>query len=186
MTRKGSRQSDWTTDDIAYLLDTAGRLSLRVICRELKRSSMSVKKMAARLNLSLRCYQTKLVWCNECAQWRSYINKSTGKCKVCSMRDQLQGREAACVDVYQSMTAEQRLVYDENESKRGTRKYPARPQKRESCPMSMYERAKAEADYRLAIEAWEYQRVKLPYDATKTRLRRMREVIGANPRKKSK
>ena len=35
------------------------------------------------------------------------------------------------------------------------------------------------------MEEWELGRAKLPYDAAKTRLRRMREAIGANPRKKN-
>ena len=49
--------------------------------------------------------------------------------------------------------------------------------------MSRYERDKAEAAYLIELEEWEYRRLKLPYDAAKTRLRRMREVTGTNPRK---
>jgi hypothetical protein len=48
----------------------------------------------------------------------------------------------------------------------------------------MYERDKANTEYLLALEEWEYRRLKLPYDAAKTRLRRMRNVTGTNPRKK--
>jgi hypothetical protein len=185
VTRKGSRQTPWTTDEINRLRDMAGRLSIRDICRDLKRSSMSVKKAAARLGLSLRCYRKRLVWCDECSSPRSSIN-ADGRCRVCAIKAGLAGREAACAEVMANMTLEQRSVYAESESTRSTRRYPARPrpQKRDSCPVSMYERDKANTEYLLALEEWEYRRLKLPYDAAKTRLRRMRNVTGTNPRKK--
>lgn len=184
MTRKGSAQRPWTTDELDRLRDMAGRLPRRDICRELRRSGEAVKTAAKRLGLSLRCYRAKLVWCDECAGWRSAIDKD-GRCRVCRMRGQLAGREAACVEEYAAMTPAQRAVYDEQEAKRGTRpsSLGPRPKMRESCPVSRYQRDKARADYLLALEAWEHRRLKLPYDAAKTRLRRMREVTGTNPRK---
>lgn len=186
MTRRGSAQRPWTTAEIDRLRDMAGRIPVREICRQLKRSRKSVEHAAARLGLSLRCCRTRLVWCDECASWRSRLNDD-GKCRVCQMRDQLAGREAACVDEYVSMTPEQRAVYDEEESSRGTRpsSLGPRPTMRESCPLSRYQRDKARSDYFLAIEAWEHRRVLLPYNAAKTRLKRMREIRGTNPRKKS-
>lgn len=186
--RKGSRRLDWTTEELETLRDAAGKLPRREICRMLKRSRKSVERMAEKHRLSLRCYRPKLVWCDECASWRSYLNKRTGKCRVCSMQDRLAGREWACAEALESMTPEQRTVYEESESLRQTRRPPAwpKPRKRESCPVSLYERAKAEEDHFRAIEQWEYRRLELPYNAAKTRLRRMREVTGTNPRKKSK
>ena len=85
MTRKGSAQRPWTTDEIDRLRDMAGRLPRRDICRELKRSSGAVKMAAKRLGLSLRCCRTRLVWCDECAGWRSAVDKD-GRCRVCRMR----------------------------------------------------------------------------------------------------
>lgn len=101
------------------------------------------------------------------------------------MREQLAGREAACVEVYASMTPRQRAAYDDQEAKRGTRpsSLGPRPKRRESCPVSRYERDKAETAYLLALEEWEHRRLLLPYNAAKTRLKRMREVLGTNPRK---
>lgn len=184
MTRKGSAQRPWTTDEIDRLRDMAGRLPRRDICRELKRSSGAVKMAAKRLGLSLRCCRTRLVWCDECAGWRSAVDKN-GRCRVCRMREQLAGREAACVEVYASMTPRQRAAYDDQETKRGTRpsSLGPRPKRRESCPVSRYERDKAETAYLLALEEWEHRRLLLPYNAAKTRLKRMREVLGTNPRK---
>ena len=187
MTRKGSSQRPWTTDEVEALRSMAGRVTRREICRQLKRSRKSVEHAAARLGLSLRCYVSKLVWCDECAIWRSRIDKD-GRCRVCAMRERLAGREAACAEALAAMTPEQRAVYDENEAKRGTRRFPARPKPRiaGSCPISRYERERAKAAYLLDIEEWEHRRLKLPYDAAKTRLRRMREVTGTNPRKSLK
>ena len=78
-----------------------------------------------------------------------------------------------------------RQVYDKSEAQRGTRpsSLGPRPRKRESCPVSRFERDRAEAAYLLDLEEWEYRRFKLPYDAAKKRLQRMREVRGTNPRK---
>lgn len=136
------------------------------------------------MGLSLRCCRTRLVWCDECACWRSAIDLD-GRCRVCRMREQLAGREAACAEALAAMTPEQRAVYADSESRRATRSFQPRPKptKRESCPVSRYERDKAEAAYLIELEEWEYRRLKLPYDAAKTRLRRMREVTGTNPRK---
>lgn len=183
MTRKGAVQEDWTTAEIAFLRDAAGRLSRREICFHLKKSHSSVEHQARREGLSLRCYKQALVWCNECASWRSYVNARTGRCKVCKMRIQLHGREVACAETMAIMTPEQRLVYEETESLRETREVPKRPVKQESCPVSRYQRKRAEERYLRALEAWEYKCLYLQYDAAKTRLRRMRKKTGTNPRK---
>lgn len=185
MTRPGDAQRPWTTAEIAYLRDTAGRIPRRDICRRLRRSRSSVETMACRLGVSLRCYMPKLVWCDECAKWRSHVD-ADGRCRVCRMREQLRGREDACAEALAAMDPAQRAVYEEGESRRQTRRVPPRPAKRASCPVSRYQRAKAEADHALAVEEWEHRCLKLRYDAAKTRLRRMREKTGANPRKKSK
>lgn len=186
--RKGSHRHDWTTEELETLRDAAGKLPRREICRMLSRSKKSVERMAERQGLSLRCYRSRLAWCDDCASWRTYVSERTGKCRVCSMRDRISGREDACAEALAAMNPEQRCIYDENEALRQTRRQPSRPapKKRESCPVSRYERAKADEDYLRSIEQWEYRRLELPYNAAKTRLRRMREVTGTNPRKKSK
>ena len=182
--RKGSHRVDWTTAEIRFLVDAAGRLPRREICQQLKRSKKSVERTAARLGLSLRCYKTQLVWCTECASWRGYVDKDTGKCRVCAKRDNLEGREAACADVMASMTPKQRATYEESESLRETRRLPTRP----AMPLcengSLYEVERTKAEWLLATEAWEYRCLKFRYDAAKVRLMRMRKCVGTNPRKK--
>ena len=103
------------------------------------------------------------------------------------MREQLAGREAACVEEHMAMTPGQRAVYEASEAKRGTRpsSLGPRPERRQSSPMSRYERDLTEAAHLLLdLRGWEYAICKLPYDAAKKRLQRMREVRGTNPRKK--
>lgn len=185
MTRRGSGQYRWTPEDVERLRDMAGRVPAARIAAALGCSYWSVVKAAERMCVSLRCCRVRLVWCAECASWRSETDRRTGRCRVCRMREQLAGREAACAEELAAMTPAQRAVYETSEAKRGTR--PAslgpRPRKRESCPASRFERDRAEAAYLLDLEDWEYRRLKLPYDAAKKRLQRMREVRGTNPRK---
>lgn len=185
MTRRGSAQFAWTTERIDDLRDMAGRIPAVRIAETLGCSYWSVVKAANRLGLSLMCPVSRLVWCDGCASWRSSVSKREGLCRVCRMREQLAGREAACVEEYAAMTSAQRAVYDAQEAKRGTRpsSLGPRPKLGESSPVSMRERSKARAAYLLALEEWEYRRLLLPYNAAKTRLKRMREILGTNPRK---
>lgn len=140
---------------------------------------------AKRLGISLRVPAWGLVWCDECASWRSSVDRD-GRCRVCAMRERLAGREAACAEALAAMTPEQRSVYAESEAKRATRRFMPRPVRRRTDGMGLFEAAKADRDWHIDLERWEYRRLKLPYDAAKTRLRRMREVTGTNPRKSSK
>lgn len=185
MTKAGRPQFRWTAEALDELADMAGRIPAARIADALGCSYWAVVKAADRLGLSLRCPVSRLVWCDGCANWRSGVSKRAGLCRVCRMREQLAGREAACVEEYTAMTPEQRAVYDAQEAKRGTRpsSLGPRPKLGESSPMSMRERRKAKADHLLALEDWEYRRLLLPYNAAKTRLKRMREIRGTNPRK---
>ena len=189
--RKGAKRLEWTTDEITQLIDMAGRIPAREIRLQLKKSKRSLESMVHELrksgvDITLRCFRTRLKWCNRCSTYRTYINDKTGHCRVCATGDQLQGREAACADALTAMPLKDRLIYEESEAKRQTRRLPVRPKKMPSQPCSMYERRKAEEHYLIELERWEYQCKKLQYDAAKTRLRRMREKSGTNPRKNSK
>lgn len=185
MTGTGSEQFKWTRENVERLRDLAGRVPAVRIAGILGCSYWSAVKAAERLGLSLRCCRVRLVWCAECASWRSEVDRRTGRCRVCRMREQLAGREAACVEEYMAMTPAQRKAYDKEEAKRGTRpsSLGPRPAKRASCPVSRFERDRAESAYLLDLEEWEHRRALLPYNAAKKRLQRMREVRGTNPRK---
>ncbi len=168
MTRRGSAQRPWTTEEIETLQELAGSIPLARIAEVLGRSGAATAKAAERLGLSTRRIRTRLVWCRECAGWRSSVD-AAGRCRVCRMREQLAGREAACAEVYSRMSPEQRAVYS-SEAKRGTRPSSLEPRPRmcASCPVSRYQRDRARTDYLLALEAWEHRRLELPYNAARS------------------
>lgn len=183
--RKGEARRDWTTAEVGYLLDAAGRVPRREICRHLRRSRKSVERKAACLGLSLRCYVRRLRWCPACATWRSTVRDETGQCRVCEKREQLERSEDRVSAALARLGIEQRAAYEAWESKRSSA-VPPKPLKPESCPVSRYERAKAEDRHLRDVERWEVACLDRRINANKTRLRRIREKTGDNPRKKSK
>lgn len=181
--RRGAKGVHWTTSDIEFLRDNAGVLSRREICLHLKRSKDSVKWMARQIGVSLRCHKSRLQWCNTCATWRATVSPNTGECAVCRKREQLSKAKARTADAYRSLSADQRSVYAESMTSRST-KHRKRPVKRASNPMSRYDRAKAHDDYMRDLERWEIDYLDREINAEKTLLKRMREKVGSNPRKK--
>lgn len=186
MTRKGARQSSWTTTDEQFLLKYAGVLTRREICKELKRSSQSVKTKAKRFGISLRCFVSKLTWCNRCATWRTSVSERTGYCRVCAKREMLERSEQRISDELSNLSTKQRMVYLNEESRRGTRKRPLKPVKQASTVGSLYARKKAEEQYQKDLERWEIACLDQQINANKTRLKRIRQKLGTNPRKISK
>lgn len=184
--RKGFKRIDWTTADIEFLRENAGILTKREICFELKKSKKSVERKAESLGISLRVHNRKLQWCALCASWRATVSPRTGICTVCRKREQLRNHKVTAADCYGRLTPAQKLDYEKNEAKRGTRKMPKRPRKTSSDPMSRYQRAKAQEQYLRDVERWEIACLKLQIDAAKQDVKRMREKLGENPRKKSK
>ena len=186
MTRKGAKQNAWTTTDEQFLIKYAGVLTRREICRELKRSHRSVETKAERLGISLRCYVSKLTWCNNCATWRSNVSERTGYCRVCAKREMLERSEKRVSDELAHLNFDQRTLYLNEESHRGTRKLPSKPEKQASVVGSLYARKKAEEQYLKDVERWEVACLDQLINANKTRLKRIRQKLGTNPRKKSK
>lgn len=186
MTRKGAKQQAWTTAEEQYLRDNAGRMSRREICRQLKRSSRSIETKARRLGVSLRCYSRKLEWCTECATWRSTVSPRTGRCRVCEKREMLAKSEDRVSEAFQLLSIEQRAIYAAEEAGRGRRRQPRKPIKQPSTAGSLYARSKSQELYMRDIERWEIRCLDLQINANKTRLKRIRNKLGINPRKKFK
>ena len=69
------------------------------------------------------------------------------------------------------------------EAERQSKRLPPHPVKRLVSATPDGKPRIEEARYLAEVEEWEYRVLKLRYDAAKTRLRRMREKTGANPRK---
>lgn len=186
MTRKGAKQFGWTTADEQFLLKYAGVLTRREICRELKRSRKSVEHKAKRLGISLRCFVSKLTWCNNCATWRTTVSERTGYCRVCAKREMLARSEQRVSDELAHLNFNQRTIYLNEEAHRGTRQPPPKPVKQPSTVGSLYNRKKAEEQYQKDLERWEIACLDQLINANKTRLKRIRQKLGTNPRKKSK
>lgn len=186
MTRKGAKQNAWTTTDEQFLIKYAGVLTRREICRELKRSHRSVETKAERLGISLRCYVSKLTWCNNCATWRSNVSERTGYCRVCAKREMLTRSEQRVSDELAHLNFKQRTVYLNEETHRGTRQSPPKPVKQASTVGSLYAMKKAEEQYLKDVEHWEVACLDQQINANKTRLKRIRQKLGTNPRKISK
>lgn len=185
--RKGASCNHWSSKEISFLVENAGKMPKRDIQFALKRSKKSIERMAEAMHLSLRVPLWRLEWCNECASWRVKVNERTGRCKVCQTRENLAKEEGRCVEAYQRMTPEQRRIYDESEAKRGRRKafaprpqYPANIESRNKFAAS-----KAQQDYYKALEEWNFDKVQAEYGACRKRLERMRKALGENPQKKS-
>lgn len=178
-----SRQQSWTTLEEQFLRKYAGVLTRREICYELRRSTQSVKTKAKRLGISLRCFKSKLTWCDQCAKWRTSISPVTGHCRVCAKRDMLARSEERVSEALQYLNLDQRTVYLQEEAHRGTRQMPPKPLKQASTVGSLYAHKKAEELYQKDLESWEISCLDLLTNANKTRLKRIRQKLGTNPRK---
>ena len=186
MTRKGSRQQSWTIADEQFLIKYAGVIPRRKICREIKRSRKSVEHKAKRLGVSLRCFVSSLKWCNNCTTWRSTVSETTGFCRVCAKREMLERSEQRVSDALAQLSFEQRTKYLQEEAHRGKRKMPPRPRKRITPSDSKYAVKKADELYMKELEQWEIACLDQAINANKTRLKRIRQKLGTNPRKKIK
>lgn len=174
--RKGSKRNDWSYNDEKFLKDNAGILSRREICYELKRSRKSVEMKAEHMGLSLRQYKQKLKWCNNCARLRSTVSDKTGKCYVCKLKESLHEWEVDMANAYRQLTQEDKDTYDKYEATRKS-KIPPKPLKQSSCPVSRYQRAKAEETYQRDLERWEIRCLQIRINAVKQRVSRMNKKI---------
>lgn len=178
-----SREIAWSEEELLYLQNASGKLSTSELSAALNKSTASIEQTAEAAGISLVRASSDLVWCTNCATWRTKLNTRTGWCRVCTMREQLKNREDACADALALMEPADRAVYEDTEVERQTRHLPPLPTKRFIETSENDEPAEEEARYLADLEEWQYHMLKLRYDAVKTRLRRMREKTGTNPRK---
>lgn len=182
---RNTPQRVWTDAERVYLENAAGKLPLKQISEALERSTSSITAEADCLELSLDCPSAQFVWCDKCATWRTRLNVRTGWCRVCTAREQLRGREEACAEALFLLKPNERAIYEKTEAERQTKRLPPHPVKRFVPPIESGKRSEEDARYLAEVEEWECRVLKLRYDAAKTRLRRMRQKSGSNPRKPS-
>lgn len=186
--RRGSKRIDWTTAELDYLIENAGKISHREICRHLKRSSKSVERKAALLrangfNINMRTAKRRTRICPSCGQARSEFSRK-GFCRVCDARNCYVAAKSRQAEAYVHLPQELKDRYDETEAQLES-SLPPRPQ-RGRRPSS--EEAARRWDERcdIEVETWELECLKKLTDAAKKRTQRMREHMGTNPRKNKK
>jgi hypothetical protein len=123
--KKGAHVIPWTTTDEHYLIEQAGKVPVRDICRHLKRTYGSVRRKASRLGVSVKYYQQKLVWCDHCAAWRTTTDKD-GLCPVCKLRRANDGHYERNVDARSQLTDSQVRQIEEKEAQEEQRKLSKR------------------------------------------------------------
>ena len=176
--RQGSKRKEWSVAEIRWLLDNAGSIPKREICRRLKRSSSSVKHMAHRLNkqgysVSLRCYEPKATICPSCGRM-SLTTRNSGICEPCSLQRQLTSIESQISDLLAQLPPDIRAIYEETEAEKSTRvidPMPKRPVYRETP--TRYQRLKDEEAYDAEVEAWVAKRYHRKVKAAQKRKERI-------------
>ena len=180
--RSGCAKRPWTAGDVRYLLDNAGAIPTRAICRKLKRSSESVKQMAKRLRLQgyeidLRYYEPQNMMCPACGR-TSATARETGICRPCTLRRRLAATEGTISDLMGRLPADVRAIYEETEAETGPRTYdpmPRPPTYRE--PPTRYQRRKDEESYARAMEQWEARRIHRQLKAAQKRKERIQRKL---------
>lgn len=181
--RAGARRSDWTSEDVRFLLDNAGRMPQREICRRLRRSSEAVKQMAKRLRMQgytvcLRYWEPTTVTCPACGR-ASATAYETGICRPCTLRRRLAATEGQISDLLRRLPADVRAIYEDTEAEKGSRTFDPMPRRPTyTDPPTRYRRRRDEDFYDRAMEQWEARRVERQLKAAQKRKERIRRKLG--------
>lgn len=153
----GRRHHWWSTADIEFIRESAGRVPERQIRKELRVSRealrAAVRKMrAAGEDVDLRCHQSALVMCPECGARRSTFGRG-GICVPCARRRQLAAIEGRAARLLAMLPPDERGAYADTEAERETLPGP-KPVMPPTAGMTRYEREVAEDRYDRAMERW--------------------------------
>ncbi len=168
----------WSTLEVRFLLENAGKLPVSGIAKQLKRSEAAIRAKTSKLkkdgyDISLKHYESKLVWCPTCATWRSKLFKRTGECRVCRTRDRLQRNERRCQLAIDALPADKRAQYLTHSRGFGG-SLPTKPPYPRLEGKTIYESNMLQEQYILEIENWETACLLKRINAAKTRLMRIR------------
>lgn len=178
--RKGSKRNDWSTDDVRYLIENAGRIPRREICFHLKRSSESVKQKTKTLRaegipISLRCYRAKLEFCPSCGRLSGHLG-TKGICEPCRRREQLDTINRRIAELLPRLTLEERDIYEKTEAETESRWDPL-PKAPRTEGLSYYEKAKIEEHYALECEECTARNLRRKIKAVQKRKERIEKKI---------
>lgn len=182
--KKGARRNEWTTEQVAYLIESAGRVPKRDICAHLKRSSKSVERMAARLReqghpVTLRYYESRLTLCPMCGHMR-YTATENGTCEPCRRREQLEAIQARIAELWPFLTQEQRDVYEQTEAETESRNDPMPRAPEIPAGWSEYRRQRAREDWLIACELALARNVMREVKAAQKRKERIEKKVKKN------
>lgn len=185
--RAGASRNEWTVDEIRFLLDNAGRMPQREICRRLRRSYKAVERMASRLRkqghaIDLRHYQPTTTICPSCGR-RSATAMETGICRPCTLRRRLAATEGQIARLMVKLPPEVRAIYEDTEAEIGSRTFDPMPRTPTyTAPPTLYRRLRDEEAHDIAMEEWEARRIHRELKAAQKRkeriLRKVRELCG--------
>lgn len=172
----------WETFEIIYLLKNAGFYSVQSLSNHLGRECSDVENVLCSLGVDGVLLVPELFWCDSCATYRTEINNK-GMCRVCQLKKSLEKEESVITDELKKLPIELRAAYSDSEALKGFRATPKPLPIKESKCTTEKQRKFSEVAYLVAMEQWQITNAQRLYNASKTRLKRIREHLGTNPRK---
>lgn len=168
----------WQNHEVLHVMNNAGFHSVESMARFLCRTTDDIEQLLSALGIDgvLLCPEIKQ--CVVCHSWRTELNHSE-ICRICSLKKSIAKSEAACSEVFSLLPPELKEIYNDEETKRGSRVFDPKPkpplQTAEQDPIKTRLNNVA---YTVAMEQWEIRAYQRKYDAVKQRLHRMRENAG--------
>lgn len=154
--RKGARTIPWTTSEEAYLLENAGKVPVRELCRHLRKSRDAVLSKARHMReegrpVVLRCFTPRTEICPACGCSRATLGV-VGICLPCRKREQLAAIEARIAELMPMLPKAYRDRYEETEAERGSKAdpIPRPPSVPKGTPY--YVRMKAQERWEIEVE----------------------------------
>lgn len=172
----------WETFEVIYLLKNAGFYSVRSLSAHLGRECSDVENVLCSLGVDGVLLVPELLWCDSCATYRTEIN-AKGMCRVCQLKKNLAGTEDRISKELKQLPLELQAVYSDSEALKGFRASPKPLPIKESKGATDKQKRLAEVAYLVSMEQWQITNAQRLYNASKTRLKRIREHLGTNPRK---
>lgn len=184
--RKGAKRNDWTTADIAYLVDQAGRKPVRDLCRELRKSSQALYSKARHLReggipVGLRCFAPRTEICPGCGCNRSTMGKD-GICKLCRKREQLANIEARVAELWPLLDQKDRDKYEQTEAERESRVDPRPKPPQIPADATYYQRMKAREQWEIAVELADIRNIEREIKAAQKRKERIEKKVKSMPK----
>lgn len=172
----------WEMYEIIYLLKNAGFYSVKSLSDCLGRESSDVENVLCSLGVDGVLLVPELFWCDSCATYRTEIN-TKGLCRVCQLKENLVKTEGKIAEELKKLPLEQRAIYNDSEALKGFRAAPKPLALQASRYKNEKQKKLAEVAYLVSMEQWQVANAQRLYNASKTRLKRIREHLGTNPRK---